>query len=287
MQKLIYVPPGADFEDAQKRVILTAEEPFILSTVTGLGGVEADVISSEVVGMDGEYYHGCKRSPRPIKCKVWVRGKNREDMYAQRMSLIGSLTPGKGTLYYTNDHISVSIAAVPKLPPDFVQRIKNYNSADIEFYCPQPSWKSLEEQQAEIAYIADSGFRFPTELNQTRFRQMKNDITINYKGTDNAPVTITVAGPSATPVITNRTTGKSIVMTRALQAGELLTICTERGNKSVTLTSGGTETDAFGYLSPISKFWELVPGVNRIRYGNGGVAQTSVTIRYSERYAGV
>ena len=40
MQKLIYVMPGYDYDDAQHRVILTAEEPFILSSVSGLGGVE-------------------------------------------------------------------------------------------------------------------------------------------------------------------------------------------------------------------------------------------------------
>ncbi len=289
MQKIIYVPPGGDFDDAEKRIVLAAEEPFILEEISGIGGVEADIISSEVVGMDGEYFQGCKQNSRPIKCKLWVDGKNRADMYSQRMRLIGMLRPSseQGTLYYENDHISVKIKAVPQLPPDFKERIRNYNGAEIQFYCCSPQWQSLEEKKADIAYIPGSGFTFPRTLNSIRFIYMKDTVTIDYKGTAPTPVIITVEGPSETPAITNETTGKTIMLTRSLLSGELLVINTERGNKSVSLYSGDTVTDAFGYLSPMSVFWELKPGLNRIVYGNGGTAQTSVHIRYYERYSGV
>lgn len=288
MQKLIYVPPGTDIEDTQKCIKLTAEYPFLLSSVSGLGGVETNIISSEIVGMNGEYFHGCRRSPRPIKCKIWVKGKNRSDMYAQRMKAIGILSSNEqGILYYENDIISVKIQAMPKIPPDFNERICNYNSANVEFYCCSPDWESISENQADIAYLSGSGFRFPLSLNQVNFRQMRNDIIIDNKGTADAPVTIVIEGPSETPAITNVTTGKTITLERPLLSGELLTIYTERGKKKVRLTSGNTETDAFRYLSPVSRFWELKPGINHIRYGSGGTAHTSIHIRYKERYSGV
>ena len=289
MQKLIYVMPGYDYDDAQHRVILTAEEPFILSSVSGLGGVESDIISSEVVGMNGALFQGMRKSPRPVKCTVWVDGKNRENMYKERMRLIGILrgTQTAGTLYYTNDYISVRIGAVPRIPGDFAERIKSYSKADIEFYCPDPTWCSLEETHVYMAHIENAGFVLPTEMNNIMLANTVSELDIRYAGTAPSPVRIAVSGPTETPSITNTTTGKTIRLTRSLNEGELLVIHTERGKKSVILYSGDSSFDAFGYLAPTSKFWELEPGINHIVYGSGGQAQTSVRISFYDRYEGV
>lgn len=72
MQKLVYVPPGYKYKDG---VVLTAAEPFIMSTVKGLGGVETSILSSTVVGMNGSYYQGNRTEPRVIPCTVYVHGK--------------------------------------------------------------------------------------------------------------------------------------------------------------------------------------------------------------------
>ena len=253
MQKLIYVPPNSN-----EQVILTAEEPFILSSVSGLGGVESDVISSEVVGMDGVFYHGCKKTPRPIPCTVYVKGKNREDMYRQRLKIIGLLRAENdvGTLYYSNDYISVKIGAVPIVPPDFVERIKNYNKADLKFWCPQPLWKSLETKTASIAKIDGIGFEMPFQFPIT-FAHIRNEIVINNLGTSRAPVTITITGTGVNPTITNTANGKTIsLLDKTLADGEQLIINTERGYKSVKLKNGGTVSDGFQYIDPLSEFWE-------------------------------
>ena len=291
MQKLVYVPPGGDFNDAQKRVILTAEEPFILSTVKGLGGVETNLLTSNVVGMNGSYYQGNRIASRQIQCTVYVDGKNREDMYRQRCKLIGLLTPTSelGALYYTNDYISVKTSAIPSLPPDFTERIRNYNKADITFYCPSPDWIALQEQHESIAYIDDVGFSFPFSFQQTiSFAMLRNEISIAYQGTAPAPVKITIIGPATNPALTNTATGKSIgLLDKELSDGEQLIITTERGNKSVKLFKDNTTTDAFQYIDPESEFWELVPGTNRIVYNSDDDSKTKVHIDYVNRYSGV
>ena len=229
MQKLIYVPPNSN-----EQVILTAAEPFILSSVSGLGGVESDVISSEVVGMDGVFYHGCKKTPRPIPCTVYVKGKNREDMYRQRLRIIGLLRAENdvGTLYYSNDYISVKIGAVPITPPDFNERLKNYNKADLKFWCPQPLWQSLETKTASIAKIDGIGFEMPFQFPIT-FAHIKNEIVINNLGTSRAPVTITITGTGVNPTITNTANGKTIsLLDKTLADGEQLIINTERGDNA-------------------------------------------------------
>lgn len=290
MQKLVYVPPGGDFNDAQKRVILTAEEPFILSTVKGLGGVEANLLTVNVVGMNGCYYQGSRTAPRQIPCTVYIRGKNREDMYRQRCKLIGLLTPTSelGTLYYTNDYISVKISAIPSLPPDFTERIKNYNKADITFFCPFPYWTSLQTFHKSIGYVEGVGFTLPFQF-PISFGMLKNEISIDYRGTSPAPVKITIVGPAISPTLTNTKTGKTIGLTnKAIENGEKLVINTERGNKSVKLISNNVITDAFQYIDPKSVFWELEPGINRFVYSSADNEElTYMNISYSERYSGV
>ena len=285
MQKLVYVPPNSN-----EQVILTAAEPIILSSVAGLGGVESDVISSEVVGMDGVFYHGCKKTPRPIPCTVYVKGKNREDMYRQRLKIIGLLRAENdvGTLYYSNDYISVKIGAVPITPPDFVERIKNYNKADLKFWCPQPLWQSLETKTASIAKISGIGFEMPFSFPVT-FSHIRNEIVINNLGTARAPVTITITGTGVNPEITNTTNGKTIsLLDKTLSNGEQLIINTERGYKSVKLKNNRTETDGFQYINPLSDFWEFEVGENKIVYSSDDNAEaTSIVITYNERFEGV
>lgn len=291
MERLIYVPPGGDYNDPMQRVMLAAEEPFIVSKIKGLGGLETEIISSQTAAPSGEYYQGCRTPPRPIRCTVNVRGADRADMYRQRMRLIGLLRPQAipGTLYYENDYIAVRISAVPRIPPDFEKRIRNYNEADISFYCPQPEWISLDEQQESIAFIENSGFQLPLSFspNGISFCYTQSDLDIDYVGTAPAPVRITVLGPSDQPVIRNETTGRHIRIQRALSDGEILVINTEKGRKSVMLQTDDTVINAFGYIDPTSKFWELQPGVNHITYGDDEQVQTSIYINYYIRYAGV
>ena len=293
MQQLIYVPPGASLQSKNRIVELAAKEPFILSSVNGLGGEEANIISSDIVGSDGEFYHGRKTGPIEIGCELSVYGKTRAEMYAERMRLIGLLSLADdehpGTLYYTNDYISVKIGAVPKKAGDFRTRKRNYNIGEVTFYCPVPRWISLEEQSVDVS-SALSGFEFPCEFDGgVAFAKTSGIIEITNNGTANTPVRITVVGPSTEPSVKNLTTGKKIKLSRNLESNETLVIETERGNKSVTLIdrSNDTTADAFGYLDPLSEFWELVPGNNRILYGSDGTVETGLYISYFERYAGV
>ncbi len=261
-----------------------------MSSVSGLGGVESDVISSEVVGMDGVFYHGCKKTPRPIPCTVYVKGKNREDMYRQRLKIIGLLRAENdvGTLYYSNDYISVKIGAVPITPPDFNERLKNYNKADLKFWCPQPLWQSLETKTASIAKIDGIGFEMPFSFPVT-FSHIRNEIIINNLGTARTPVTITITGAGENPSVANTANGKTIaLLDKTLSDGEQLIINTERGYKSVKLVQNGTETDGFQYINPLSDFWELEVGENKIVYSSDDNAEaTSIVISYNERFEGV
>ena len=292
MQKVIYVPPGAAVTNRKKRVVLAAEEPFILASVSGVSGEENDIMSTAAVGLNGEVFQGIKKLPRPIRCSMTVKGSTLSELYAERMRLIGLLQVRDkqvGTLYYENDHIRFCIPAVAKTAGQAGERIRRYDRMTVEFWCAEPDWRSVDEQRVDIVYEEGQRFSFPTELNEVRFLLVNSDFIIPYAGTAPAPVTITVCGPSAAPKLRNKTTGQQIRLARALETGETLVISTEKGHKSVKLYSGGSVSDAFGYIDPLSEFWELVPGNNHIVYGDteGAVMSNGLSVSYHERYAGV
>lgn len=290
MQKMIYVPPDGSYSDSSSYVYLAAAEPYILSSITGVGGVEASVISSNIPGMDGAYMQDLRIEPREIPCTVYVHGTDRQDMYAQRYNLIRRLTPTKklGWLYYRNDYIHVRTQAIPRLPPDFIERIRNYNKAEISFWCPSPHWRSISSKSEEIGYIKGAGFKLPFSF-PIKFASLKSEVTINYQGSVPAPVTITIYGSATKPKITNKATGQYIAVEQSLTETQRLVIVTTRGSKSVRISETGKATkDAFQYIDPASVFWELQPGKNVIAYDSGDDSQTTqVKIAYSEYYSGV
>lgn len=211
-------------------------------------------------------------------------------MYAQRYELIRKLTPTSklGWLYYRNDYIHVRTQAIPRLPPDFMERIRNYNKADITFWCPSPYWRSVSSHTEEIGYIKGEGFKYPFAF-PVKFASLKNELSIDYQGSVSAPVTITIYGSATKPKITNKTTGKYIAVEKELTDNQRLVIVTTRGSKSVKIAETGKSTkDAFQYIDPESVFWELQPGENIISYDSGDDSQkTAVKIAYSEFYSGV
>lgn len=290
MQKMIYVPPNGSYSNSSTYVYLATAEPYILSTLSGVGGVEASIISSTIPGMDGAYMQGIRIEPREIPCTVYVHGNDRQDMYSQRYELIRKLTPTSklGWLYYRNDYIHVRTQAIPRLPPDFTERIRNYNKADISFWCPSPYWQSISNKSEEIGYIKGTGFKYPFSL-PIKFANLKSEVMIDYQGSVPAPVTITIYGSAAKPKITNKTTGKYIAVEKELTDNQRLVIVTTRGSKSVKIAETGKSTkDAFQYIDPESVFWELQPGENIISYDSGDDSQkTAVKIVYSEFYSGV
>lgn len=289
-QKLIYVPPGGSSSDPSTCVTLEAADPYILSEIRGLGGVEANVISATVPGMDGAYLQNVRIEPREIPCTVYVRGRDRWEMYANRHNLIKLLTPSAklGWLYYRNDYIFVRTQALPRLPPDFSERIRCYNKAEIAFWCPSPYWKSFERKTASIGYIDGSEFKFPFSFPVT-FASVANEVTIQYNGSIPAPVRIVIHGAADAPKITNTATGKTIAITgKSLTENQRLVIYTVRGGKQVLIADGSNVSDAFQYIDPASEFWELQPGENRIVYDSADDTKTTrIEIEYTELYLGV
>ena len=291
MQRMVYVPPGGNVELPETCVEFSLAPPYIIGSVTGTGGPETTVISSSVPGVDGVFVHGIRTESREVTCFIHVDGEDRKDMYRKRFELIKKLTPGQepGLLYYFNDYTVKRIAAFPQSSPSFTERIQNYNRAELRFLCPSPYWEDTVAQSGYMAYI-DGGFRFPFQFKPSiSFAALRNRTSLTNAGSVAAPVEITIRGPATNPAVVNETTGERFQVRRDLAEGETLQIRTKRGEKSVQLFRAGQEPeDAFQYIDLRSTFFQLVPGVNALRYESDNETEHArVTVRFREWYAGV
>ena len=167
--------------------------------------------------------------------------------------------------------------------------------ATVTILCPFPYWKQAQEMVDELSDIINR-FHFPfasTEEPQLVMGEinMVNSIYINNNGSAECGMTIelyaidTVTDPKVYNYITQEFIGLNVSM----QAGDLITICTEPGNKTVTLLRNGVITNLFNYVMEDSTWLQLDIGGNEFVYTveTGDPTDLFVTFRHHALFEGV
>ena len=73
-----------------------------------------------------------------------------------------------------------------------------------------------------------------------------------------------------------------------MQSGDIITIDTQIGEKSVTLTRSGTTTNILYQMASGSTWVQFAPGVNQISYdADAGAANLEVSVTLIQKYEGV
>lgn len=106
-------------------------------------------------------------------------------------------------------------------------------------------------------------------------------LVVNDGDADAQPVW-TIKGPGNGLTLNNTTTGRSLFLAHVWGAGEVVTIDTRTGAKTVRAADG---TNLFSELSDDSELWELAPGANQLEVQLGeAVPESSVGLSYTRRY---
>lgn len=292
MQKIKYINPNG------KEVGIGLSPPYIFEKISGIGAEDAGLVTTDPAMLNGSAFHGLFIKDREITLTMHIYGKDRAEMYENRQKLISLLSSSRsengavGRLEYSNDYITVWIPAIVRRGPQTTERVGNYNkSVQIVFYCPDPFFRSPDPIINKIAYMG-SGFEFPVEIDSLtgiQFGSQGFEAAMYNAGDSPAPLKITIKGPSSAPKVKKAATGEYIEIKRELYAGDVLTIDTQPGARSVKIKrAGGTTEDAFGYIDPASTFFLLSPGSNEIRYLTGDASTTAtILLEAYARYGGV
>ena len=92
-------------------------------------------------------------------------------------------------------------------------------------------------------------------------------------------------GPGQNPTLTNQTTGEILHLILTLSAGQVLTIDTRPGIKTITREDGSNQ---YGNLDPTSILWSLRPSLTAITAAfTSTTSASSVALRFKQRWLGV
>ncbi len=149
MQKLRFVNANGDEID------FTDFENFGVTSWDGLDKTNLDVQSQTSPFQDGSVFLDAVLQDRDLSFTVCINDKgDLKKRYELKRFMIHVLNPklGEGTLYYTNDYMSMKINAVPDVPSFQTKNLNNGGTlkAGVSFTACNPYWESLEPTAVTI-----------------------------------------------------------------------------------------------------------------------------------------
>lgn len=246
-------------------------------------------------GMNGSYLNNAFIEKRNIVITFQMRGVNIEK---RRHALYRVVKPSRYLkLYYKTAGIDVCTEGYVETCP--VEHFSDKVSGQISMICPDPYFYSTFAIHAYYSQIAGA-FVFP-------FPQSDEPFPLGiYSTTDNIPIqndgdetgfTIRIEAwanetvpeiAAVTPTIYNADTGEYLQIKGEILKGDVITITTKTGSKTVTLTRNGVDFNIINRLVAGSTWLTLREGQNTFHVtAVRNVKNIRVTLMHTNAYLGV
>lgn len=267
------------------------ENTYQIQQIEGLSPPNATINTTDIVGMDGGMFNSSKLEMREIVLYIKINGnaeKNRINLYtffSPKMSV---------KLSYRNGERNVFIMGFVS---SFVcDLFAEGEIAQISVLCPYPYWKDAQEIVDDISNVLGL-FMFPFFINEnepipfSEYTENRESVVYNYSLTETGLIIrAQFTGSVNSLEIRNTLTGEDFTINYPFIADDVLTINTNKGQKSVNLTRSGDSENVFPYIAQGSVFLQLHAGANPFMFAaDGGASDDNVTIQLFRRteYAGV
>ena len=263
---------------------------FTIVEITGLNPPRANINRNDVALMAGSRYNSSKILDREIQLAFAI------DYAAEdgRLLVYDVLQTGKPVrISYKSDRLDVYVDGyVWNISPSYFA-MKQIVTVDI--ICPSPYFKGAQEMINELSAIVSSFFfPFASEAEGEiifGYIDTLHSVSIENEGNVECGLVIDLyaKGSVTNPKIYNYITQEFIGINYSLSEGDLVTITTEGGNKTVTLLHNGTESNLFNYLIEGSTWLQLPPTGAEFVYevGSGNQSDLLVTFHHHNLYEGV
>lgn len=273
--------------------------PYTITEIQGLNPPDATINTSQVALLDGANYNSAKVNMRQLNIAFAIEysaAQNRVNIYNVLK------TKQWVRMYYTGDQRDVYIDG-------YIQNIdityfEMKQIVTVTILCPKPYFKAAQEIINEMSSLVNSfHFPFPTAdmfLNEPKFilgyLDAHSGFTIENDGDVDCGMIIELYARNNTvvnPKIFNYITGEFFGLNFSMQTGDVITINTNKGDRSVTLLRNGAESNLFNYVMANSTWLQLEANGSTFVYEFGAegqyVLQQSllVTITHSNLYEGV
>lgn len=315
MAKLKYINSN------NKSIVLGNTKPFVIISVDGLGSPENAIYTQKSPFQDGVTVTGSTLEFRNIVIEGKIIDRNRVNRQAYRNRLLQAFNPKlDGKLIYESVDFKRQIECKVEQAPYFASNSEqSYQDFSISLIAPSPFWKDIKESSIDLVtwipnleFDAVEGFSTEQAPNywietapegegfeefesgfgtgspvEFGYRLTRQIVEIDNIGDVEAPIRVVFRahGEVAKPYIQNIETYELLRINKTLQAGDVLEITTEFGNKNVYLNG----EKAHHYLDYINSTWlQLKPGINLIKYGaESGTEVLECRLYFTPRYLGV
>lgn len=262
---------------------------YMTSRVEGLNPPTGTISTSSYAGMDGSYLNNAFIEKRNVVIHFEMRGVGLE---ARRHQLYKVVKPSRYVkVYYAT--AGIDVFAEGYVETCEVNNFEMLTTGQISILCPDIYWYSTESVMAYYSQILGAfTFPFPTESNPEPFvlgkYNTRNMMEIINDG-DEIGFTLVIEAleDARSPTLYNADTDEYLQITGDILAGDIITVTTKTGNKTVTLECGGVKTNIINRLVSGSTWLTLREGRNRFYLRGTGLQNLKVTIVHTNAYLGV
>ena len=271
-----------------ERLELTNNENYLIERIEGLEPPDITVNRSKIAGYDGSRYNSSTANERGIVLYININKpveKNRLNLYKYFRG------KQKLKLYYSNHSLETYIEGyIEQITTNLFSIQEQFQ---ISIVCPECYFNAIDEIITGTSKIIPL-FQFPFSIESKGipFSEYEKNTETNVinDGTIETGMTIVFSakGVVKKPKLFNRLTGKFFGLDYEMQAGDVITINTRKGSKSVSLLRDGINYNLFNYIMDGSVFLNLDVGDNIFVYeAEEGDRYLDITFIHRNQFEGV
>lgn len=271
----------------------TTANQYMTAKVEGLNPPPGTISTSGYAGMDGSYLNNAFIEKRNVVIHFEMRGVALE---ARRHQLYKVVKPSRYIkVYYAT--AGIDVFAEGYVETCEVNNFEMLTTGQISILCPDIYWYSTESVMAYYSQILGAfTFPFPTESNPEPFvlgkYNTRNMMEIINDGDETGFMLVIEASSdeevaARSPTLYNADTDEYLQITGDILNGDIITVTTKTGNKTVTLDRGGVKTNIINRLVSGSTWLTLREGKNRFYLRGTGLQNLKVKIVHTNAFLGV
>lgn len=264
--------------------------PFTIKKIDGLSPAKATINTNKIALLDGEKYNSSKVNMRQMIIAFSIdteAEKNRLLVYSV-VRVSHSIE-----ILYKSDLLDVFIEG--HVESCSISHFAKKQIVTVSILCEFPYFKSAQEMINDLTSLV-SLFHFPfastatPELVMGYIDPMTSVVISNDGAVETGLIfELYARNTISDPKIYNYQTNEFMKLNFTMQAGDLITINTERGEKSVTLLREGVEQNIFNYWDKDNTWLMLHPEGSAFVYeiSSGLISNLLVRIKHRNLYEGV
>lgn len=274
--------------DLGEQLELTHNRNFDVLEVSGLNPPNAAINTYAISGMDGTKFNSARVEQRNIIILLNVHYPIEEN----RLTLYRFFRVKKWLkLYVKTNTRDVYIEG-------YVENFENSAFTDLQkpqisIICPHPFFLAAVQDNvyfSESVPLFEFPFSIPSSGIEFSRRSQITNLLFNAGEIDIGMTILLHASANGVknPVFYNLTTQEYFGVDITMQSGDLITICTETGKKSVTLLRSGTVTNLLADRKTGSSWVQLISGMNRLSFdAEEGQSNLDATVIARQMFEGV